>query len=125
MDGSGFGAIAEGPTRRGATDVVYDSWVDGRDGVNNEHVLLSYSRTVAQTGRLRRPRLPLGRRAVAGRDRHVGVCCAYVAGARGVAHTNHAGRWFADCGRGRAFAAAHPWRPSREWSCSPLAPTAA
>ena len=37
-------AIANGaPTGAGATNVIYDSWVDGRDGVNDVHVLLSYS----------------------------------------------------------------------------------
>ena len=36
--------IANGaPTGAGATNVIYDSWVDGRDGVNDVHVLLSYS----------------------------------------------------------------------------------
>ena len=36
--------IANGaPTGAGATNVIYDTWVDGRAGVNNEHVMLSYS----------------------------------------------------------------------------------
>ena len=36
--------IANGaPTGAGATNVIYDSWVDGRDGVNDVHVMLSYS----------------------------------------------------------------------------------
>jgi hypothetical protein len=36
--------IANGaPTGAGATNVIYDSWVDARDGVNDVHVLLSYS----------------------------------------------------------------------------------
>jgi hypothetical protein len=36
--------IANGaPTGAGATDVIYDTWADGRDGINDEHVLLSYS----------------------------------------------------------------------------------
>ena len=36
--------IANGaPTGTGATNVIYDTWVDGRDGVNNEHVFVSYS----------------------------------------------------------------------------------
>jgi hypothetical protein len=37
-------SIANGaPTGAGATNVIYDTWVDGRDGVNNEHVMLSFS----------------------------------------------------------------------------------
>jgi hypothetical protein len=37
-------AIANGaPTGAGATNVIYDSWVDGRDGVDNVHVFLSFS----------------------------------------------------------------------------------
>jgi len=36
--------VANGaPTGAGATNVIYDTWVDGRDGVNNEHVLVSRS----------------------------------------------------------------------------------
>jgi hypothetical protein len=36
--------IANGaPTGAGATNVIYDTWVDGRAGVNNEHVMLSHS----------------------------------------------------------------------------------
>jgi hypothetical protein len=36
--------IANGaPTGAGATNVIYDTWVDGRSGVNEEQVLLSYS----------------------------------------------------------------------------------
>jgi hypothetical protein len=36
--------VANGaPTGVGATNVIYDTWVDGRDGVNNEHVLVSRS----------------------------------------------------------------------------------
>jgi hypothetical protein len=36
--------IANGaPSGVGATNLIYDAWVDGRDGVNHEHVLLSYS----------------------------------------------------------------------------------
>jgi len=36
--------IANGaPTGTGATNVIYDTWVDGRDGVNAPHVFLSYS----------------------------------------------------------------------------------
>jgi hypothetical protein len=37
-------AIANGaPSGAGATDVIYDTWVDGGDGLGDEHVLLSYS----------------------------------------------------------------------------------
>jgi len=36
--------IANGaPTGQDATDQIVDVWVDGRDGLNHEHVLLSYS----------------------------------------------------------------------------------
>ena len=36
--------IANGaPTGAGATNVIFDTWVDGGDGLNHEHVLLSYS----------------------------------------------------------------------------------
>jgi hypothetical protein len=36
--------VANGsPSGEGATDVIYRTWVDGRDGLNHEHVLLSYS----------------------------------------------------------------------------------
>jgi len=36
--------IANGaPTGAGATNVIYDSWVDGRDGVNAVHVFVSHS----------------------------------------------------------------------------------
>ena len=36
--------IANGaPSGVGASNVIYDTWVDGRDGINHEHVLLSYS----------------------------------------------------------------------------------
>jgi hypothetical protein len=37
-------SIANGaPTGEDATDVIYDNWVDGRDGLDNEHVFVSYS----------------------------------------------------------------------------------
>lgn len=37
-------SIANGaPTGEDATDLIYESWVDGRDGLDNEHVLVSYS----------------------------------------------------------------------------------
>jgi hypothetical protein len=37
-------SIANGaPTGAGATDEIVDAWADGRDGLNNEHVLFSYS----------------------------------------------------------------------------------
>jgi hypothetical protein len=37
-------SIANGaPTGENATDVIYDSWVDGRDGLDSEHVFVSYS----------------------------------------------------------------------------------
>jgi len=43
-------SIANGaPTGAGATDVIYDTWVDGGDGVNNEHVLLSFSTDAGET----------------------------------------------------------------------------
>jgi hypothetical protein len=36
--------IANGaPTGAGATNEIFRTWVDGRDGVNHEHVMLSYS----------------------------------------------------------------------------------
>jgi hypothetical protein len=36
--------IANGaPTGAGATNQIVDVWADGRDGLNNEHVMLSYS----------------------------------------------------------------------------------
>jgi hypothetical protein len=36
--------IANGaPTGAGATNEIIDTWVDGRDGLNNEHVFVSYS----------------------------------------------------------------------------------
>jgi hypothetical protein len=38
--------IANGaPTGIGATDLIVDTWADGRDGLNNEDVMLSYSTT--------------------------------------------------------------------------------
>jgi hypothetical protein len=37
-------SIANGaPTGAGATDEIVDAWADGRDGLNNEHVMFSYS----------------------------------------------------------------------------------
>jgi hypothetical protein len=43
-------SIANGaPTGAGATNVIYDTWVDGRDGVNNEHVMLSFSADGGET----------------------------------------------------------------------------
>jgi hypothetical protein len=37
-------SIANGaPTGEGATDEIVNAWADGRDGLNNEHVLFSYS----------------------------------------------------------------------------------
>ncbi|TML97100.1 MAG: exo-alpha-sialidase [Actinobacteria bacterium] len=37
-------SIANGaPTGAGATDEIVNAWADGRDGLNNEHVLFSYS----------------------------------------------------------------------------------
>jgi hypothetical protein len=43
-------SIANGaPTGAGATNVIYDTWVDGRDGVNNEHVMLSFSTDGGET----------------------------------------------------------------------------
>jgi hypothetical protein len=104
MDGNGFGAIAEGPTGVGAADVVYDSWVDGRDGVDNEHVLLNYSRRVAQTGQLRtrwRAEPTTAATTRPSRCRRTGPTRRGVLRLRRrrtkcVAHTNHAGRWFAD-----------------------------
>jgi hypothetical protein len=42
--------IANGaPTGEGATDLIVDVWVDGRDGQNNEHVMLSYSQNGGAT----------------------------------------------------------------------------
>jgi len=36
--------VANGaPTGTGATNAIYDTWVDGRDGINNEHVFVSHS----------------------------------------------------------------------------------
>jgi hypothetical protein len=36
--------IANGaPTGAGATNAIVDTWVDGRDGLNNEHVMVTYS----------------------------------------------------------------------------------
>ena len=37
-------SIANGaPTGAGATDEIVDAWADGRDGLNNEHVMFAYS----------------------------------------------------------------------------------
>jgi hypothetical protein len=42
--------IANGaPTGEDATDLIVDVWVDGRDGQNNEHVMLSYSQNGGTT----------------------------------------------------------------------------
>jgi hypothetical protein len=42
--------IANGaPTGEDATDLIVDVWVDGRDGQNNEHVMLSYSQNGGAT----------------------------------------------------------------------------
>jgi hypothetical protein len=42
--------IANGaPTGVGASNVIYDTWVDGRRGVNSEDVLLSYSKDGGNT----------------------------------------------------------------------------
>lgn len=42
--------IANGaPTGTGASNVIYDTWVDGRDGLNHEHVFLSYSTNAGDT----------------------------------------------------------------------------
>jgi hypothetical protein len=63
FDGSGFRCVMDGvagarddlsaapsvdiangaPTGAGATDEILRTWVDGRDGLNNEHVFVSYS----------------------------------------------------------------------------------
>lgn len=44
LSGSPSVTIANGaPTGAGATDLIVDVWADGRDGLNNEKVLLSYS----------------------------------------------------------------------------------
>ncbi len=44
LAGSPSVSIANGaPTGAGATDLIVDVWADGRDGLNNEKVLLSYS----------------------------------------------------------------------------------
>src|SRR3989442_8763435 len=41
--------IANGaPTGAGATNLIVDAWADGRDGLNNEGVLFSYSRDGGQ-----------------------------------------------------------------------------
>jgi hypothetical protein len=41
--------IANGaPSGEGATDVIYDTWVDGRGGVNHQHVFVSYSADTGQ-----------------------------------------------------------------------------
>jgi hypothetical protein len=42
--------IANGaPTGGDATDLIVDVWIDGRDGQNNEHVMLSYSQNGGAT----------------------------------------------------------------------------
>jgi hypothetical protein len=43
-------AIANGaPSGAGATDVIYNTWVDGGDGLENEHVFVSYSTDGGET----------------------------------------------------------------------------
>jgi hypothetical protein len=42
--------IANGaPSGAGATNMIVNAWSDGRDGLNNEHVMFSYSRDHAET----------------------------------------------------------------------------
>jgi hypothetical protein len=44
-------SIANGaPTGAGATDEIVDAWADGRDGLNNEHVMFAYSNSGGNPG---------------------------------------------------------------------------
>jgi hypothetical protein len=51
LSGSPSVGIANGaPTGEGATNEIVNAWADGRDGLNNEHVLFSYSNGGGEPG---------------------------------------------------------------------------